>query len=139
METAYLKKCFGSSLTQALAEVARVRPSDPIEYLAHWLYHYRNITKAEEKKRQEALQPKEAYERSSEEVKPTEMLKEEGYQIQQKCEKCHQELPSTTLSSNKTSTLQEDTAPLEETTMVQESQPGVSRVISDMPQRAIPS
>lgn len=49
METAYLKKCFGSSLTQGLAEVARVRPSDPIEYLAHWLYHYRNITKAEEK------------------------------------------------------------------------------------------
>lgn len=49
METAYLKKCFGNTLTQALAEVARVQPNDPIEYLAHWLYHYRNITKAEEK------------------------------------------------------------------------------------------
>lgn len=49
METAYLKKCFGNTLTQALAEVARVQPNDPIEYLAHWLYHHRNITKAEEK------------------------------------------------------------------------------------------
>lgn len=49
METAYLKKCFGNSLTQALAEVSRVRPSDPIEYLAHWLYHYRDVTNAKEK------------------------------------------------------------------------------------------
>lgn len=49
METAYLKKYFGNSLTQALAEVARVRPSDPIEYLAHWLYHYRDVTNAKEK------------------------------------------------------------------------------------------
>lgn len=51
METAYLKKCFGNSLTQALAEVASVQPSDPIEYLAHWLYHYRDVTNAEEKVR----------------------------------------------------------------------------------------
>lgn len=49
METDYLKRCFGNCLTQALAEVGKVRPSDPIEYLAHWLYHYRKITKAKEK------------------------------------------------------------------------------------------
>jgi hypothetical protein len=48
METAYLKKCFGNCLTQALAEVAKVRPSDPIEFLAHWLYHYRKIMTARE-------------------------------------------------------------------------------------------
>lgn len=139
MDTAYLKNCFGTGLTQALAEVARVRPSDPIEYLAHWLYHYRSITVAEEKRRQEELQLKEARDRSAEEAKTTEMLKEEGYQIQQKCEKCHQELPSTSFSSDKTPALQEDTAPLEEKTMRQESQPGASRVISEMPQGAIPS
>lgn len=49
METDYLKRCFGNCLAQGLAEVAKVRPSDPIEYLAHWLYHYREITKAKEK------------------------------------------------------------------------------------------
>lgn len=48
METDYLKRCFGNCLAQALADVAKVRPSDPIEYLAHWLYHYRKSTKAKE-------------------------------------------------------------------------------------------
>ena len=48
METDYLKRCVGNCLAQALAEMAKVRPSDPIEYLAHWLYHYRKITKTNE-------------------------------------------------------------------------------------------
>ncbi|XP_063494237.1 DPY30 domain-containing protein 2 isoform X2 [Symphalangus syndactylus] len=48
METNYLKRCFGNCLAQALAEVAKVRPSDPIEYLAHWLYHYGKTAKAKE-------------------------------------------------------------------------------------------
>ena len=48
METEYLKKCFGNCLSRALADVAKVRPSDPIEYLAHWLYHYRKIAKVKE-------------------------------------------------------------------------------------------
>lgn len=48
METDFLKRCFGNCLSQALAEVVKVRPSDPVEYLAHWLYHYRKTTKAKE-------------------------------------------------------------------------------------------
>lgn len=48
METNYLKRCFGNHLAQALAEVAMVQPSDPIEYLAHRLYHYRKTAKAKE-------------------------------------------------------------------------------------------
>ena len=49
METYYLMRCFGNRMAQALAEVAMVQPSDPIEYLAHWLYHYRKTVKAKEK------------------------------------------------------------------------------------------
>ncbi|XP_060247689.1 DPY30 domain-containing protein 2 isoform X1 [Meriones unguiculatus] len=139
MDSAYLKECFGNSLTQALTEVARVRPNDPIEYLAYWLYHYRDVTKAKEKKRQEELQLKEEHDRSLEEAKMTEELKKEQYQIQQMCEKCHQELPPKAISSFKAPDLQEDTAPLEEETMRQASQPGVSGVIVKMPQRALPS
>ncbi|CAH7353447.1 Dydc2 [Phodopus roborovskii] len=130
METAYLKECFGNSLTQALAEVARVRPSDPIEYLAHLLYHYRDVKNAKGKKEQELLQLKEEHDRSLKEEKTTQVLKQEKNQIQQKCEKCHQverkeewetelsccqELHPKAVSSSKTPSLQEDTTPLEET------------------------
>lgn len=138
METAYLKKCFGNSLTQALAEVARVRPSDPIEYLAHWLYHYRDVTNAKEKEKQEELQLKEEYDKSLQEVKMIEMRKQEEYQTQQKCEKCHQDLLPEALSSNKTPALQKDTAPLEETRR-QESPPGVSMRVAETSQRVFTS
>lgn len=40
--------------------------------------------------KQEELQLKEEYDRSLQEVKMTEMQKQEEYQTQQKCEKCHQ-------------------------------------------------
>ncbi|XP_049646719.1 DPY30 domain-containing protein 2 [Suncus etruscus] len=80
METDYLKRCFGNSLTRALATVAIVRPSDPIEYLAHWLYHHRKITVAKKESEKERIQPEEDDKKLKETIL-TEMLKQEETQI----------------------------------------------------------
>lgn len=135
METDYLKRCFGNCLAQALAEVGKVRPSDPIEYLAHWLYHYRKITKAKEKHTQEKTQLKEEYDDNLEETKMTEILKQEEYEIQQKYEKCHKPLISIASSTKKTIFKQENTKPLEKEALKQESLPGTSNMLSEIPQQ----
>ncbi|XP_015977057.2 DPY30 domain-containing protein 2 isoform X3 [Rousettus aegyptiacus] len=135
METDYLKRCFGNCLTQALAEVGKVRPSDPIEYLAHWLYHYRKITKAKEKDTQEKIQLKEEYDDNLEETKMTQILKREEYEIQQKYEKCHKPLISVASSTKKTIFKQENTKLLEKEALEQESLPGTSNMLSEIPQQ----
>ncbi|XP_065775975.1 DPY30 domain-containing protein 2 [Muntiacus reevesi] len=139
METNYLKRCFGNHLAQALAEVAMVQPSDPIEYLAHWLYHYRKMAKAKEKDRQEKIQLQREYENSLEETRMAEMLKQEECEIQQQCEKYHHQLGrrnSAVGSLEKTKFMQENREPLEKEALKQESLPGTSNMIPGMPQQS---
>ncbi|EDL24917.1 mCG10222, isoform CRA_b, partial [Mus musculus] len=55
MESRYLQKCLGTCLTQGLTEVARVRPLDPIEYLAFWLYKHKENMNMEQMRQREMI------------------------------------------------------------------------------------
>jgi hypothetical protein len=55
MESAYLQSYLGTCLTQGLAEVARVRPVDPIEYLALWICKYKENVAMEQLVRADLL------------------------------------------------------------------------------------
>ena len=41
MESDYVKRTVGSALALGLAEVATIRPTDPVEYLAIWLLKHK--------------------------------------------------------------------------------------------------
>ncbi|XP_049996581.1 DPY30 domain-containing protein 1 [Alexandromys fortis] len=55
MESTYLQECLGTCLTQGLAEVARLRPMDPIEYLALWISKYKDIVTSEKQRQKDMI------------------------------------------------------------------------------------
>jgi peptidoglycan hydrolase CwlO-like protein len=43
MEDAYLRQVLGDVLVHGIKETALANPADPVEYLAKWLLHYRDL------------------------------------------------------------------------------------------------
>lgn len=43
LDVSYVQKQVGDVLAEALHETARAHPVDPIDYLAKWLLHYRDV------------------------------------------------------------------------------------------------
>ncbi|XP_060130976.1 DPY30 domain-containing protein 1-like isoform X3 [Zootoca vivipara] len=90
MDVKYLKECIGRCLAEGLAEAADRRPVDPIDFLAHFIYNYRNRLNEEEKRRIERAELEREHEEALAEAKRIEKLKAEELLVAKKFEKQQQ-------------------------------------------------
>ncbi|XP_068924508.1 DPY30 domain-containing protein 1 [Petaurus breviceps papuanus] len=83
MESRYVRKFLGQCLSQALADVVKFQPVDPIEYLAFWLYKYKTNMVAEELRQREVIQLQQEQELAEMEQEMLKQMKEEELFFQQ--------------------------------------------------------
>ncbi|XP_077206948.1 uncharacterized protein LOC143843961 isoform X4 [Paroedura picta] len=86
MDVHYLKEHLGNCLVEGLAQVAERQPADPIDFLACWIYRYKQNLNGEEKRKIEWAQLEQEREVARAELERIEKLKAEELQMAQKCE-----------------------------------------------------
>lgn len=69
LDSSYVKQHLGQPLILGLAQICLKKPKDPIEFLAHWLYRYRETQLAEaERQADEELKALETTVREADEL-----------------------------------------------------------------------
>ncbi|XP_020833014.2 DPY30 domain-containing protein 2 [Phascolarctos cinereus] len=112
LESEYLKKCLGTCLVQGLAKLLQHRPSDPIEYLAIWIYEYRRQMYASHQRMLEKLQLSEERMENLLELEIAQKLKAEEIQFQKTHEEYQKKTTMETYPELKPHTWQEKFGPL---------------------------